>query len=82
MQWIITADSIDTDKVGFGTTLGKTAEQLPFCFRLLDDDGIVYYEGHSDDRDSQAAFWPLDWAAAYAGCTVIEYLRAGKWEVL
>ncbi len=48
-------------------------------FRLLDDDGIVYFTGRSEDSSS---FGPLDSYGVGFGCTSIEYLENGKWEVL
>lgn len=83
MRWVITDDCLDDGQaIGAGNfPLGRHAE-LPHRFRLLDDDGEVYYLGRSDDRDSEAAFAPLDWAAGYAGCTEIQYWRDGYWETL
>jgi len=57
----------------------RSSAPLTQRFRLLDDDGIVYYEGKATaDTD----FEPLDWAAANAGCTEIQYLEQGRWEIL
>lgn len=48
-------------------------------FRMLDDDGAVYYEGLS----SSESFAPLDdFGGPNAGCTMIEYHNNGKWEML
>ena len=75
-QWTITKDLIGTDQV-------KDVDgKLPCHFRLKDDDGQIYYHGETNDMDSERAFIPLDWAMGYAGCTSIEYLRNGRWEVL
>jgi hypothetical protein len=82
IQWIITRDHIHTGRAGNGTYKGSDPAALPYEFRLLDGDGYLYYEGRSDDRDSEAAFAPLDWAEGYAGAVTIEYRRNGKWEVL
>ncbi|TSP14045.1 hypothetical protein [Cupriavidus campinensis] len=58
-------------------------KQMPFAFRLYDDDGELYYEGLSSDRDSETAFQPLDWAMADSGCTRIDYKQDdGTWETL
>ena len=67
--------------VGFGQ--GSTLELKPYHkrkrFRLLDDDGEIYYAGWSTSE----SFAPLDWAAHYAGCTEIQYRnRNGEWEAL
>lgn len=59
------------------------ATKLPYEFRLFDDDGVLNYEGRSDDRESTEAFEPLDWATDYAGCTWIEYKQEdGTWAQL
>jgi hypothetical protein len=82
MKWIITDDKIDAGRsVGRGNTTDNPAS-LPHAFRLLDDDGEVYYLGRSDDASSQAAFAPLDWAEGYSGCTTIEYRERNRWVVL
>lgn len=81
MNWTITKDKIDTNCVGRGTFKGN-AESLPYAFRLLDADNNVDYHGRSDDRNSEAAFEPLDWAQAYAGSTAIEYYVNNRWEML
>lgn len=58
----------------------------PVEFRLLDDDGIPYYEGRIRrdwiDGDEELAFSPLTWAAADAGCTEMQYSENGEWKVL
>lgn len=64
-----------------GVTL-KGIKQLCFTqFRLYDDDGILYYEGYYNglEGDEEAAFEPLDWASAYAGCTTLKYLENSEW---
>lgn len=59
------------------------ASLLKYRFRLVDDDGGVYYEGLSDDYSSEEAFAPLDdFGEGYAGCVTIEYFRQGQWEPL
>ncbi|MDH2436847.1 hypothetical protein QCD60_30495 [Pokkaliibacter sp. MBI-7] len=81
MKWIITKDLLDGADTGYGNHRGEL-DELPHVFRLLDDDGIAYYEGRSDDNSSEDAFEPLDWAAAHAGCTEIQYRNGGRWETL
>ena len=82
MKWVITQDQIDNgEAVGKGTFKGDAAA-LPHAFRLLDDDGEVYYHGRSSDNSSEAAFQPLDWAMAHAGCTTIQYRNGSTWETL
>jgi hypothetical protein len=80
MKWTITKDKIDNgDAIGTGNFKGD-AKTLPHLFRLLDGDSEVYYEGRSDDNNSEAAFRPLDWAMPYAGCTSIQYRNGNSWE--
>jgi hypothetical protein len=84
MRWVITDDCLDGGRdIGAGRfPCGGALDELPYRFRLLDDDGEVYYLGRSDDQDSEAAFAPLDWAADHAGCAEIQYWRDGRWETL
>lgn len=53
-------------------------------FRMRDDDGELYYVGaFVGDSTSEDGFGPLDdYGRPNAGCTSIEYRRAGVWEVL
>ncbi len=82
-MWTITNDLLDDGKKA-GTCSCNFNEAkvalLKHRFRLVDDDGEVYYEGVSDDRDSQRAFAPLDdFGRGYAGCSEIHYLTNGTW---
>ena len=82
MRWTITIDHTGGGDAGRGNFTGRAAE-LPFSFRLYDDDGELYYSGRSDDRDSEKAFAPLDWAMRHAGCTEIKYQEGnGLWLTL
>jgi hypothetical protein len=61
------------------------ADSLIHPFRMFDDDGNLYYEGKSDDADSERAFDPLDdYGTPNAGCTSIKYWNGSrsKWELL
>jgi hypothetical protein len=52
-------------------------------FRILDDDGVIYYYGFSTSCDTESAFSPLDdYALPNDGATIIEYYCNGKWEEL
>lgn len=84
MQWVVTKDKLVDDKyitkseVGRGTFKGNPGE-LPYTWRVKDDDGEIYYYGKSDRKE----FEPLEWAQAHAGATSIEYKNeAGQWETL
>ena len=81
MKWLITKDLLDELDVRYGNYRGDP-DKLLYEFRLLDDDGIVYYEGRSDDNSSEEAFDPLDWAEVHAGCTEIQYRNGNCWETL
>ena len=49
-------------------------------FRLLDDDGAVYYEGYVVGEDE---FAPLDdFGEPNAGCSCIQILESGEWKQL
>ncbi len=94
--WVITKDHIADDAAPLGTNQnavgvsgpeGATAEQILEAslhgepFRLLDDDGEVYYEGRCLCNESEDDFGPLDdFGTPNAGCTEIQYRdRSGKW---
>ena len=55
--------------------------RMPHKFRLLDDDGNVYYIGYCDslddlDEHGHERFMPIDWAEPHSGCVVMQYVRA------
>lgn len=56
-------------------------KDLKHKFRLLDDDGVVYAYGYSDDDSS---FAPLDRYQPAYGCTELQYKNPenGKYETL
>lgn len=67
--------------------LQALAAKLPYEFRLMDDDGEVYFTGKCgdiEDADADSAFEPLDWAMPRYGCTSMEYRRLNHtdWEPL
>lgn len=94
--WIITHDYLPLDlelisRVGFVGPRGVSQEQLEQLyagegepFRMFDDDRTLVYEGRFlGDATSEEAFGPLeDFGTPDAGCTYIEYMVAGRWEVL
>ena len=89
MAWFIDEDLVDDgEAVGQWNARFKnpesdieTCKRICGCkFRMLDDDGMVYYVGYSNDSSS---FQPLDdFGMPNAGCTDIQYLENGKWESL
>ncbi len=90
---MITADHFADQRSEVGVAGPSTATDAQLAqlrgdtghrFRMLDGDGVVYYEGlFLGDSDAEAAFGPLDdFGTPNAGCTSIEYWRDTKWEVL
>ncbi len=91
MPWIIDIDHIADLKLKRGSNqnavglVGPSSysgdgSELSHRFRLVDDDGEVYYEGRSgDDSD----FGPLeDFGGPNAGATTIQYWLDGGWRDL
>jgi hypothetical protein len=54
-------------KVGYLSVAYKGGKHR---FRLLDDDGEIYFYGLSD---SDSSFAPLNWSSGLWGCTEIQY---------
>lgn len=81
MSYVILFDVLEC-----ATRMATTPELTtlyPHPFRLLDDDGRVYYYGRSRTCDDDEAFAPLDWGKGDSGCTSVEYLdRYGDWTQL
>ena len=91
MQWVITKDFINSDdavtrdkEVGRGTYPFDKRSNLPHHFRLLDDDGEVYFQGKCDFdcHDESDGFAPLDDFGITYGCTTIQYLDVKGWMFL
>lgn len=88
--WLITRDNVsnEQDRGTIGpsgcplTSEEITAIGIPF--RMLDDDGKVYYFGLYKGPDDETLFAPLeDFGMPNAGCTAIQYRNAaGAWETL
>ncbi len=91
-MWMITRDVLFEK-----TVLGGTKSEVGRCssdynsekmstnfhpFRLLDDDGHLYYEGICDTNDDVNAFGPLDYYIYHSGCTEIQYKTQTGWECL
>ena len=87
--WIVSIDKmydVDTDssdissQVGTGDPHNDPTHIYNYQFRLLDDDGNVYYEGFMD----ALTFEPLGWGKDFAGCTILQYRKAynHSWETL
>lgn len=91
MAWMIYKDLIADPKAKPGTNFnavgvmgprgfnGKDTSKLTHRFRMLDDDGEVYYEGCCDSCDDDNALGPLDdFGMPNAGCSTIQYWESGK----
>lgn len=89
-HWMITRDLIDNghSKGVIGPSGGHlNAEEITATgrpFRMLDDDGEVYYHGLYVGPDDETLFAPLDdYGTPNSGCTSIQYRNAsGAWETL
>ncbi|MFN5745584.1 MAG: hypothetical protein ACK443_05795 [Methylococcaceae bacterium] len=80
-MWLVTYDHFEQRP----RLLGVFADmnELTHAFRLYDDDQNLIYSGFSSDRDSQAAFDPLDYFSNREGCTEIHYRQDdGSWKLL
>lgn len=84
LAWINDVDHAPAPDLPTRVGLGRNKDQpMPHRWRVKDDDGVVCYEGRSNDCTSQDAFAPLDFAQADVGATSIEYLdKSGRWVVL
>lgn len=87
-MWIIDSETV-TGNLDMLSRVGWTSKDyvegtdLPYRFRMRDDDGDIYYTGRSDDNSSEVAFAPLDdLGTPDAGATEIQYLNNGIWETL
>lgn len=96
--WIITrdhlwpAEGIDIpSRVGTAGPHDATPAQVELArtqgrtWRVLDDDGEVYYSGRiwAAEPGSEDDFGPLDdFGAPDAGAVMIQYREAGKWVTL
>ena len=79
--WTITKDNIDDgDSLrvkSYNYPDGLKPKDLPYKFRLLDDDEIIYYYGKSSCNSS---FAPLDdFGLGNAGCVDIQYYENGEY---
>lgn len=83
-MWRIIRDVLEEKTVDIQSVDYEEGSELPYKFRLYDDDDNLYFEGSSDDRDSEAGFDPLDdYGMPDSGCTYIQYLQDdGSWETL
>ena len=76
---MVTASISDSGKNEYKNQ-GKKTQAMTEKFRLLDDDGIVYFYGYATEQE----FDPLDEYGECYGCTMIEYKNpiTKKYEML
>jgi len=88
-RWVITVDHYADLMAKPGTNYNAVGMMgprgcnplvaTPHAFRMYDDDRNLVYEGFS----SRIEFDPLDdFGTPNFGCTYIEYLINGKWEII
>lgn len=87
--WAITHNVLDgpSEEFPFQGQFSFTeilSHPLGVPFRMLDDDGIVYYEGiFVPLSDDATGFEPLDdYGRPNDGCTSIEYREGKEWKKL
>lgn len=88
--WTITRDVLGDEPEAVGVVGPRSygdaptdAKALPIRFRLLDDDGEVYYEGRMNEAAMDAFGYsdedPLHgFGAPNAGCTSLQYFTSGE----
>lgn len=85
------ADCFGMSEVGVRGPFQATSVQFAIAnacgarFRILDDDGIPYYEGYCWTSDGNLDFGPLDdFGTPNAGATELQYMNdeTGEWETL
>ena len=96
-MWRITENLVDEHQQNGKRYLPKSKgfSESIFCdrekisFRILDDDGEVYFIGQMDkeqyndvDTEDTGPFIPLDLVRYSYGCTEIQFKIFGKWETL
>jgi hypothetical protein len=87
MKWVLTQNHLTGDTNWYHGTCKPAEIANPMAFRLLDDDGEVYFTGilerHAFESASEdLAFEPLDAFGAAYGCTELQYKDNGHWKTL
>lgn len=78
MKWHIHHSALENRSLNIGNAKADDP-RLIHSFRLLDDDGIVYFNGSA----SELNFNPLDDYGVAFGCTEMQHLNhLGEWETL
>jgi len=76
---IVAPDTFPTGMDSTNNISEENKKNFPFKFRLYDGDQNLYFEGYSNDSDSEDAFNPLDLIQESYGVTTIKYLENGQW---
>jgi hypothetical protein len=80
------AASVLTMRISVRVDLKASLVADPIRFRLLDDDGEVYYGGAISrewlDGDEMLCFGPLNFGMADAGATEMQYKEGEDWKTL
>ena len=87
MKWVLTENRLTGDEHWQQGTCQPSDIRDPVAFRLLDDDGNVYFTGllereAFDNAPDYVAFEPLDAFGAAYGCTELQYKENGHWRTL
>lgn len=87
MKWVLTRTCLPAAKGWRHGTCKPEDIRNPVAFRLLDDDGQVYFTGwlegpELETADGETAFEPLDVFGAAYGCTELQYQENGCWKTL
>lgn len=79
-RWTITKAPVAVGESGVKFQTPRESETMKF--RLLDDDGEVYFYGVMIPTNEEIIFAPLDEFGLDYGCTSIEVFENGKWEMV
>lgn len=77
VDYLAEGDSFaDGSKRGLEWGDRSMAEGQIITFRLLDDDGEIYYRGEGDNVSLETVF---EWAQGDFGCTLLQVRKNGDW---
>lgn len=87
MKWVLTENRLTGDKHWQHGNCKASDIHDPVAFRLLDDDGEVYFIGllerkAFENAPDYVAFEPLDAFGTAYGCTELQYKQNGHWKTL
>ncbi len=87
MKWVLTKNRLTGNKQWQHGNCQPSDIPDPVAFRLLDDDGVVYFTGLLEQKAFEnapdyEAFEPLDTYGTAYGCTELQYKQNGHWQTL